>query len=613
MAIIIEFEPIGRRVEAEAGQTIMQLSQGLLDPETDGVIAPCGGKGVCGRCKVRLIEGELFPSNETEKRLLGEEYINQGYRLACQAVIAGPAKIEILPETLSKRQKLQLDGHVFGVVPEPAIKRHTISLKATTVDYPYSLWQQVELSLATKMEIAGLRMDTELIGCIDPLAGDGQVVITTRKGEIINAVRGTRYTGPVGFAVDLGTTKVAGYLVDLQTGEILAADGILNPQIAYGEDVISRLVFALDGEEQYNRIKQALREGLNRLLHNLCKSAAVNPENVEEVVVVGNTAMHHLILGLPVRQLARSPYVPAVTLPVEVKGRTWGVDMAPGGVVYLLPAVAGYVGGDHVAMILCSRIYEATGVTLGLDIGTNTEIVLARDGELISCSCASGPAFEGAHVQQGMRAIDGAICEVTYNGGQRLQYKTIGEKPPTGICGSGILDAVAELYRSGVVHGNGRLDNSHPCVRFNETRKVPEYVLVPSEESGTGKDIVVTQKDISEIQLAKAAIAAATKTLLAESGLKTEDIDRVIIAGAFGTHINLNSAVAIGMLPDLPLERYRQIGNAAGGGARMILLSETERFKAEKIARIIKYIELASNNNFSNLFLKQMGFPKLNA
>ncbi|MGB9803562.1 ASKHA domain-containing protein [Desulfofundulus sp.] len=611
MGFIIEFEPVGLRIEAEPGQTIMQAARGMFNPESGGVSAPCGGKGLCGRCRVRLVEGQFSPPNETEKRLLGEKDLSEGYRLACQAVITGPAKVEIPPETLTGRQKLQVEGTKATVVPDPVVKRYNIPLKTTSVDYPYSIWQQVESFLFQNHGLSGLRIDPGLVGRVEVLAKDNPITISIRGSEITNAFPTGSRRKAVGLAVDLGTTKIAGFLVDLETGATLAADGILNPQISYGEDVISRLAYALEGEAQYGRITRVLREGLDRLLRALCNAADVVLEDVEEAVIVGNTAMHHLLLGLPVDQLARAPYVPAVTLPVEIKARELGLSMAFGAVAYLVPAVAGFVGGDHVAMILSSRIHEARGVTLGLDIGTNTEIVLALDGEMISCSCASGPAFEGAHIQQGMRAVDGAISRVEVgDGGFKLYYDTIGGSSPVGICGSGILDAVAGLYRAGVINYNGRLDTGHPRVRFNGERKTAEYVLVPSEESGSDRDVVITQKDISEIQLAKAAIAAGTKVLLGKAGLKVEDVERIIVAGAFGTHLRLESAITIGMLPNLPLERFQQVGNAAGAGARMILLSQTERRLAEKIARDIKYLELAAMPEFSNHFLSEMGFPE---
>lgn len=611
MSIVIEFEPVGRRLEAEAGQTVLEVAREIFHQEPGGVSAPCGGRGLCGRCKVRLAEGELMPPNENEKRLLGKEGLDMGYRLACQAMITGPAKLEIPPETLAGRQSLQLEGTGLSIVPEPAVNRYAIPLKATSLNYPYSVWQQAENFLYEIHGLSDLKLNAGLINRVGALAGDDPIMVTVRGTEIINAFPAGNSSKPLGLAVDLGTTKIAGYLVDLETGAVQAAEGILNPQIAYGEDVISRLAYALEGQTQYNRIVEVLREGLDLLLQKLCEKAGVAPGYVEDAVIAGNTAMHHLLLKLPVAQLGRSPYVPAATLPLEINSRDLGLGMAAGAYVYLLPAVAGFVGGDHVAMILSSRIHEARGVTMGLDIGTNTEIVLARNGEMISCSCASGPAFEGAHIQQGMRAIDGAVSKVTFAGkGNDVFYETIGDKPPLGICGSGVLDAVAGLYREGVVSHNGRLDRSHPRVRFGGERKVPEFVLVSSEESGSPEDIVVTQKDVSEIQLAKAAIAAGMRILLEEAGLEAENIDRIIVAGAFGTHLNLESAIKIGMLPDLPLERYQQVGNAAGDGARMALLSLPERKRAEEIARKIKYIELAAMPRFSNSFLNLMRFPQ---
>ncbi|GBF32361.1 methyltransferase corrinoid activation protein [Desulfocucumis palustris] len=612
MNVLVEFEPVGRRLEAAVGQTVLAAAQGILDTESGGVIAPCGGKGLCGRCKIRLEEGELSPPNENEIKLLGKDDIDRGYRLACQAILLGPAKIEIPRETLTGRQNLQVDGMAITVTPDPAVKRYTVPLKTTSVAYPYSTLQQVQLFLKNICPGTGLGIDSGLLSKVDAMAEEGSLNITIRGAEVINAFKAPGGSGPLGYAVDLGTTKIAGFLVDLETGSTLEADGILNPQIIYGEDVISRLVYALEGEEQYDRITRVLREGLDSLLQTLCQKAGVSPEYVEEAVIAGNTAMHHLLLKLPVRQLATAPYVPAATLPLEIKSRELGLSMATGSVSLLMPGIAGFVGGDHVAMILSSRIHEAPGVTLGLDIGTNTEIVLAVNGELLCCSCASGPAFEGAHIQQGMRAVEGAVSKVKLiDRGRRVHYETIGHKPPMGICGSGILDATAELYREGIVSYNGRLDKGHPRVRLNPGRKVSEFILVPSGEDGAGQDIVITQKDISEIQLAKAAMAAGTKILLKEAGLKEENIERVIVAGSFGTHLLLDSAKAIGMLPAIPDERFQQVGNAAGSGARMALISLSARKKAEEIAGKIKYIELAAMPEFGDTYINEMSFPHI--
>ncbi|HHW44898.1 MAG TPA: ATP-binding protein, partial [Desulfotomaculum sp.] len=528
------------------------------------------------------------------------------------AAVLGPVKVELPAESLTGRQELQLEGTDFTVVPEPDISRYRLELQATTINYPRSVWQQVERSLREDYGLPEVRVDGDLIRLTPSLAEEGVATVTVRGQEVVNIFFTGAPTAPLGLAVDLGTTKVAGFLVDLERGATLAGEGILNPQIAYGEDVMSRLAYVMEGAENYRRITQVIRDGLNRLLHTLAVKTGVLLQAVEEAVIVGNTAMHHLLLGLPVEQLARAPYVPAATVPVEVKARELGLDMAPGAVVYLMPPIAGFVGGDHVAMILGSRIDEAGPVTLGLDIGTNTEIVLARGGEMISCSCASGPAFEGAHIQQGMRAVDGAISQVRLSGaGMQVFWETIGGKPPLGICGSGVLDAVAELYREGVINDNGRLDRSHPRVRLAGEKGIAEYLLVPAAESGAGHDLVITQKDINEIQLAKAAIASGTKLLLQEAGLKEDNIEQVVVAGAFGTHLQLSSALAIGMFPGLPPERFRQVGNAAGTGARLALLSLSERRRAEDVARRVKYLELTAAPAFNDTFLSELIFPPL--
>ncbi|OAT80778.1 ferredoxin [Desulfotomaculum copahuensis] len=606
----VDFEPVGRRVRVPAGQTILEAARGMDLFSGGGVVAPCGGKGLCGRCRVRVAEGNLSPLTEAEKRLLREEELAAGYRLACQAAVQGPVKVEIPPESLTGRQELQVAGEDVAVVPEPAVKRFVIKLQPTNINFPQPVWQQVERALMADYGLPEVRVDLELLRCEPVLAAGGAATVTVRGREAGNIFWSVPAPKPLGLAVDLGTTKVAGFLIDLASGALLAAEGIMNPQIAYGEDVMSRLAYALESRENYRRMTRVITDGLNRLLHDLAGKAGVFLQTVEEAVIVGNTAMHHLLLGLPVSQLARAPYVPAAAVPVEVKARELGLDMAPGAVAYLMPPVAGFVGGDHVAMILGSRIDEAKAVTLGLDIGTNTEIVLARGGEMLSCSCASGPAFEGAQIQQGMRAVDGAISLVRLSdGGGRVHFETIGGQPPLGICGSGVLDAVAELYREGVINDNGRLDRSHPRVRLAGEKKIAEYLLVPAEQSGAGHDLVLTQKDIGEIQLAKAAIAGGTKILLREAGLKEEDIEQVVVAGAFGTHLQLASALAIGMFPALPPERFRQVGNAAGTGARLALLSMPERRRAEDVARRVKYLELTAVPGFGDTFMAELRFP----
>jgi len=407
----------------------------------------------------------------------------------------------------------------------------------------------------------------------------------------------------LGLAVDLGTTKVAGYLLDLESGRTLASKGLMNPQIAYGEDVITRISRTQGAPAEARRMQELAVEALNQLATDLCAEIDARPQQIVEAVVVGNTAMHHLLLRLPVEQLALSPYVPAVCSALNVKARDVGLHIAAGAYVHLLPNIAGFVGGDHVAMLLATELWKAEGLVLALDIGTNTEVCLVSDGEMSSVSCASGPAFEGAHIKHGMRAAAGAIERLRLVD-NRVEYHTIAAAPPVGLCGSGIVDALAQLYLSRVLDRGGRM-GEHPRVRTCETGG-REFVLISEQERNGAPAITITQHDVRELQLAKGAIRTGIEALLEVKGRSENEINQVIIAGAFGSYIDLSSAVTIGMLPPLPLHRFRQVGNAAGTGARLALISRSKRAAAQDIARRVRYVELASVPNFQQIFAQSM-------
>ena len=548
--VIVDFEPIGRRVYANIGQTILAVAKGM-DLFEHGISAPCGGKGLCGRCLIRLITGQVTSPSLTEENILTPERLSQGYRLACQARIVGPCKIEIPVTSLIGRQQLQVDGCSQVVEVDYLLKRY--------------------MSVATP---------------------------------------GTNYE-PLGLAVDLGTTKIAAFLIRLTTGEMVVAEGILNPQIAYGEDLMSRLAYALEDETNAQQIVNAAVSGINELAKRLTLQQDLDVQQISQAVIVANTAMHHLLLGLPIRQLATSPYVPATTSPIEIATETIGLTLGPQAQVYFTPPIGGFVGGDHVAMIQATGIDKGKGIVLGIDIGTNTEIVLSVNGERISCcSCASGPAFEGAHISQGMRAVNGAISEVKLvHQGKEILWQTIGGQRPIGLCGSGIIDLIAELNKEGIISANGRLNPNNTRVRI-KPGKTPEFIVVSIEDSGCGSDIVITQNDIGEIQLAKAAIASGISSLLNALNIRVEDVDRIVIAGAFGSFLRLESAITIGMLPDLPLERFEQVGNAAGAGACMSLVSSKERRRAEAMTASIEHLDLALQPNFKREFAKALKFPR---
>lgn len=375
----------------------------------------------------------------------------------------------------------------------------------------------------------------------------------------------------------------------------------MNPQISYGEDIISRMTAVIHSPDNALAIQQAVVKAINELCAELCAEASVKTEEIVEAVIVGNTAMHHLLLRLPVSQLALSPFVPAVSRALEVRADELGLAIAAGAYVHLLPNIAGFVGADHVAVLLATEASRAKGPIVTLDIGTNTEVSLIYNGSITATSCASGPAFEGGHIKDGMRAATGAIERVRILS-DSVQYQTIGEEPPVGICGSGILDSLSQLYLAMVIDEGGRMTGKHPRLRTDKEQQ--EFVLVSEEERGGQPAIVITQQDVREVQLAKAAIRTGIQVLLETNGCLEKKIKQVIIAGAFGTYIDVSSAINTGMLPSLPLNRFRQVGNAAGTGARLALVSLKHRAEAQALASKVKYIELASVPNFNQNFLQ---------
>lgn len=595
----IDFEPIGRRGPCPADQSLLESARQL----NVDIVSICGGVGSCGQCKVQVIAGQVTPRTSDEEAELSARELEQGYRLACQVYPLGDVKVHVPPESLTAPQRTQVEGLEVDTAPEPAVRAVEVELAAPTLDSPIP--DDVNL-LAAVAQVANLRhpvIDFHLQQTLSWQLRDlgWKVSAAIRGQEVVTiAAPGAKW---VGLAVDIGTTKIAAYLVDLETGKTLAARGMMNPQISYGEDLVTRIAAAGRAPAEAAKLQSLLVEALNQLAADLCAETGLDTALIVEAVVVGNTAIHHLFLKLPVRQLGLAPYIPATCAPVEIKAREIGLELAPGAYLHMLPNVAGYVGADHVAMLLATRAAEAEKTTLAIDIGTNTEICLSHKGKLTSVSCASGPAFEGARIKFGMRAAPGAIEHVRLEN-DRLEIQTIGAEPPVGVCGSGLLDVVAQLRLNNILDRSGRM-GEHPRVRRQASShaqpsgQVAEFIL--AERPGQ-EPVTISQKDVRELQLAKAAIRAGIQALVAAEGLTESDIEQVIVAGAFGTFVDIRSAVTIGMLPDLPLERFSQVGNAAGTGARLALVSLSQRAKSAAIAARDGYIELASVPNFQRKF-----------
>ncbi len=597
-AVHIDFQPIGRRIQIRPGATLLEAAQ----QAGVGLVAVCGGSGVCGTCRVRVLAGQVNPPTPTEKDELAAEDLAAGLRLACQVEVQGDIRVDVPRESLSAPQRTQVEGESLDVPLAPAVIACDVCLEPAAQTDLRSDWTRLLNGLTTTGVEVVVPQDRFVLAALPPALRDhGWRVRAAVRGHEVIAVGAVEHA-PLGFAVDVGTTKLAGYLVDLTTGRTLAMDGRMNPQIAYGEDVMARISHAIQGADHAATLQQAIAGALNEMLIDLCRQAGARLPQVVDAVMVGNTAMHHLLAGLPVAQLGTAPYVAAVSDALDLKARDLGLEMAPGAYVHLLPNIAGFVGADHVAMLLATDTPGKPGVTISLDIGTNTEISLNAHGRLLACSTASGPAFEGAHIRDGMRAAVGAIERVRIADG-RLSYQTVGGARPVGICGSGILDAIAQLRRAGALTEQGAL---LPFDRVRAADHGAEFVLATARESGHGRDVTLSRSDVGEIQLAKAAIRAGMRILLEEVGLTEADLDRVIVAGAFGTYIDVDSAITVGMFPPLPRERYFQVGNAAGMGARQCVLSVEQRRQAQQIARRVDYLELTNDRRFTDRFTQAL-------
>jgi uncharacterized 2Fe-2S/4Fe-4S cluster protein (DUF4445 family) len=555
---------------------------------------------LCGRCRVQIEEGQLSALTDTERKLLSPEEIACGFRLACHAKALGDVVVYIPAGTRPQEQRLQVAGEERAVELDAPVRKLCVQLPAATSQDTRSHWTRLEDTLWT---LCSLRLESPDLAVLRELGpalvrGHWQVTLTLRGAELVHVEAGDTTQRLYGVAVDLGSTKLAVYLVDLLTGQTIQACGAPNPQIAYGEDVISRINHVMTHADGTATLQRCAAQAINQAVASLCLEHKISPNEVAEISLVGNTAMHHLLLGLPTSQLALAPYVASVVRPLHIKARELGLLAAPGAYVYLPPAVAGFVGSDHVAMLLASWI-PRDGTYLRVDIGTNTEMSMTRAGHISAVSCASGPAFEGASIQCGMKAAPGAVERVWIDPQtQAIRLTTIDAGPPVGLCGSGILDCVAGMYGAGMLNQRGAMQAASRGVRMGRDSML-ELVLA----SGDGaQELTVTQRDVERIQLAKGAIRSGVEVLLDAAHITAAEIDQIILAGAFGTYIDPLSALQIGMFPKIAPERITQVGNAAGVGAKQMLISTAKRKEAEELARQIDYIELTVYPSYSRFF-----------
>jgi len=596
MSFNIDFQPIGRRGECREGDTLLEHARSL------GVclVNICGGVGSCGGCKVQVVDGEVSPVTEGELEHLTEDEVTRGYRLACLAIPESDCKVYIPAESMAVKQRTQVEGLEVRVEPDPCAKAYSIELSPPDLEDLKADTVRIADELKEKYGLTDLKFDVFLLRYLSDFLRkqNWHIRVIVYRNEVISVL--PENEKPLGVAVDLGTTKIAMYLMELETGRTLDYKGVMNPQVAFGEDIMTRITQAQSDPDTAAQFQSLVIDTLNKATAGMCRENGYSQDQIVNLVIAGNTAMHHLFLKYPVRQLGRAPYVPEVTEALDIKVRDLGITAAPGAYVHMMPNIAGYVGGDHTAMLLASEISKEQGVVLAVDVGTNTEICLSNRGAMSSLSTASGPAFEGAHIKHGMRAAPGAIERFQIIDGES-SYQTIDTMPAVGLCGSGILDVFAELYRVGIINQRGRLLED-PSVRGEGKER--EYLVVSGQ--GNGKDITFSQEDIEQLQLAKGAVRTGIEVLLSRHGLSACDVDKSIIAGAFGTYLDVRSAITIGMLPEIPLEKVFQIGNAAGIGAKLALISSEKRKEAELLARKVEYIELAGTPEFGRVFAKSI-------
>ena len=591
----LRFPQLDREILTEPGETIFQCSRrsGLR------IVGACGGRGVCGTCTVQICEGMVrhadgrtfAPRPARDGRAARARWVR-----ACQVVPLTDCTLEVEQRSLAPivRAAVDIGGDTRILPHDPAVASIDLMVAEPTLADPLSDDDRI----ARASPIAVTSLDAAAARQLPSVLREGNWSLRAhiRSGELIGfATTG----GPaLGLAIDLGTTNVAGFLVDLQSGLSLASVGIENPQVAWGADVISRINHAIRDRAAAIHLRTAAITAIGSLAHDLCQAVGATTTDIVDATVCGNTAMHHLLLGLPVRQLSRAPFVATVREAMDIKAREFGLSFCPGAYVHVTPNIGGFVGGDHVTALLATEpTWAAVNTSIVMDIGTNTEISLIHHGEITTASCPSGPALEGGHISCGMRAAEGAIEHVEIKDG-RIAIEVIGNKKPVGICGSGVLDIVAALREARLLGDGGRLASDHPDIV--EEKKGRAAVLAPG--------VRFTQDDVRSVQLAKSAIRTGIELLLRDVRLCEAEIERVIIAGAFGAYIDVKNGITIGLLPDLPLSRFAQVGNAAGVGVRHLAASKRARARARELAASSRYVELSTRQEFQKNFMRNIGF-----
>ncbi|MFW6119194.1 MAG: ASKHA domain-containing protein [Planctomycetota bacterium] len=608
----VTFQPDGRNVFVLSGTKLVEAAGRA------GIVLnqPCGGEGTCGKCKVEVLENAPAPTNPDERHIEPAQ-LEEGWRLACQLDVQDDLVVSIPQETRFFEQMVLTEGEGCKYPFQPNVRKTFVQVAEPSVEDQRSDLDRVQDAVG----LGTLEVDLSLVRNLPGILrrDDGEVTVVVEGNEIQWVEPGDTTRDLWGVAFDIGTTTVVGTLMNLanrdRAGSVAVA-ARTNPQIHFGDDVVSRISYVEKNSDGLEKLRRRLVTCLNEIIIELCEAADIEADAIYEITAVGNTTMAHIFLGIDPTPIAHAPYVAVLRQAVDVKAREVGLEVNGNANLYMLPNIAGFVGSDTVAMVLASGMMRDDEILLGVDIGTNGEVVLGNRDKLLACSCAAGPAFEGARIRHGMRATEGAISKVVIN--DEIEVGVIGGGRASGICGSGLVDAVAQLLEAGILAETGRIlspeelrDDLPEALpgAITTFQGQPAVTLVDAAGSKTGDPILLTQRDIREVQTAKAAIQAGIQVLIDEFGIDPQDISRVLLAGGFGNFIRRSQAKRIGLLPPIHSDRIESVGNAASAGAKTALLCRECRQEVETISRTTRYIELANRPDFQLNYTEAMMFP----
>lgn len=635
---LVVFTPSGRRGRFPVGTPILKCA-GSLGVDIDSV---CGGRGLCGRCQVEIGQGEFAKHgitsrashvsewNQTEARYKEKRGMADGRRLSCQAMLQQDVVVDVPAESQVHKQVVRKRAEARAIELDPAIRLHYVVVQEPDMHNPSGDLERLRAALEDQWGLSDLEADLRILQSLQKTlrAGNWQVTVAVHRGQVITAIWPGFHDRSFGLAVDVGSTTIAAHLCNLSSGEVIASSGLMNPQIRFGEDLMSRVSYVMMNPGGDREMTDAVRRAINELTQAVCDEAGIGREEILNATFVGNPVMHHLLLGIDPTELGGAPFALAANSGITLWASQLDLRFHPNARVYVLPCIAGHVGADTAGVILSESPHKTDKMTLVVDVGTNAEIVLGNRDRLLACSSPTGPAFEGAQISCGQRAAPGAIERVRIDPVTlEPRFKVIGSElwsneegfaqetrkiGVTGICGSGIIEVLAEMYLSGVLAQDGTIDGAAAArsPRVEADGRTFSYLLHDGREQG-GQEIRIVQNDVRAIQLAKAALYAGIRLLMDRLGV--EQVDQIMLAGAFGSHIDTKYAMALGMIPDCPLEQVFSAGNAAGTGARIALLNQVARDEIEQVIRQVEKIETAVEPKFQAHFVEAMAIPHATA